>query len=237
MFRVQSASHAGPCVWSSKLQVLRHCCGGSKRGGAARTINLCRNCYNESQLKQGEEEVNGVKRTSMFEHKSFRGKLWAAFGVDQFLRGMWERFPVKKSVRQIGLPLKVLHLRVTLSMLSPLFPLLPHLANGLASYSSSFCICIPPLAAAGFVISCSKPASPSGLAMIRLKSFWWSASHPLLLIFLLHFIQPLYKKSAASNSLTWSLLFASILPLTSVFLVICSTIFTFWCCLIFSFSV
>ena len=53
----------------------------SDEGGAARTINFCRKCYNERRLKQGEEGVNGVKWRAMIEQKSPRGKLWAAFGV------------------------------------------------------------------------------------------------------------------------------------------------------------
>ena len=93
----------GPACGAAGFKFFDIAAVGSKQGGAARTINLCRSCYNESQLKQGEEEVHGVKRRSMIEHKSFRGKLWAAFGVDQFLRGMRERFTIKKSVRQIGL--------------------------------------------------------------------------------------------------------------------------------------
>ena len=30
-------------------------------GGAAHTINLCKTCYNERRLKQGEEEGGGFK--------------------------------------------------------------------------------------------------------------------------------------------------------------------------------
>ena len=33
----------------------------SEHGGAAHTINFCKNCYNERQVKQGEAEVNSVK--------------------------------------------------------------------------------------------------------------------------------------------------------------------------------
>ena len=51
----------------------------SEEGGAAHTINLCRNCYNERRVKQGETEVTGA----LFEQKAFRGKLqrlvWNSF--------------------------------------------------------------------------------------------------------------------------------------------------------------
>ena len=68
----------------------------SKKGGAAHTINFCRNCYNARRLKHGEEEAIGVQWRAMIEQKSSRGKLWAALGVDQFLRGMRERLAITK---------------------------------------------------------------------------------------------------------------------------------------------
>ena len=30
----------------------------------------------------------------MVEQKAFRGKLWAAFGMEQLARNMWERFTI-----------------------------------------------------------------------------------------------------------------------------------------------
>ena len=42
--------------------------------GAAHTINLCRNCYNERRAKQGEAEVNGVCWKALVEQKSSCGK-------------------------------------------------------------------------------------------------------------------------------------------------------------------
>ena len=46
-------------------------------------------------MKQGEAEVNGVKWRALIEQKSSRGKSWAAFAVEQFLRRLWERFTNK----------------------------------------------------------------------------------------------------------------------------------------------
>ena len=57
----------------------------AEEGGAAHTINLCRNCHNERRVKQGKAEVNGVNSMAMTGQKSSRGKLWVAFGVEQFL--------------------------------------------------------------------------------------------------------------------------------------------------------
>ena len=50
-------------------------------GGAAHTINLCKTCYNERRLKQGEEEVAASKWRALVEQKAFRGKFRAACGV------------------------------------------------------------------------------------------------------------------------------------------------------------
>ena len=44
-------------------------------GGAAHTINLCKTCYNEMRLKQGEEEVAASKWRALVEQKAFRGTL------------------------------------------------------------------------------------------------------------------------------------------------------------------
>ena len=33
----------------------------------------------------------------MVELKAYRGKLWKVFGMEQFVRGMWERFAVKRA--------------------------------------------------------------------------------------------------------------------------------------------
>ena len=64
--------------------------------GAAHTIDLGRNCYNGRRTKQGEAEVNGVCWKVLVDQKSSCGKEWAAFGVDEFPRKMWERFTIKK---------------------------------------------------------------------------------------------------------------------------------------------
>ena len=59
-------------------------------GGATHTIKLCRKCYTVRRVKQGEAEESGVKWRALVEQKSSQGKLWAAFGVDKFLRKVWE---------------------------------------------------------------------------------------------------------------------------------------------------
>ena len=64
----------------------------TEEGGTARTINLCKQRYNARWLKQGERQVTASKWRDMVEQKAFRGKLWAAFGMGQLARKMWERF-------------------------------------------------------------------------------------------------------------------------------------------------
>ena len=68
----------------------------AEEGGAAHTINLCKRCYNEGRLKQGDEHVAASNWKELVEQKACRGKLWAAFGTEQFVRKMWERFTLKK---------------------------------------------------------------------------------------------------------------------------------------------
>ena len=48
-------------------------------------INLCKQCYNIRRVKEGEEEVTGSKWRALVEQEAFRGKLWAAFGMEQFV--------------------------------------------------------------------------------------------------------------------------------------------------------
>ena len=67
------------------------------------TINLCKTCYNERRLQQGEEQVAASKWRALVEQMAFRGKLWAAFGMKQVVRGMWRRFTIKQSLGKIGL--------------------------------------------------------------------------------------------------------------------------------------
>ena len=48
-------------------------------------------------MEQREAEVNGVKWRALIEQKASRGKLWAAFGLEQLVRRMVERFAIKKA--------------------------------------------------------------------------------------------------------------------------------------------
>ena len=100
MSRVQSASHAGPCTCVTSVEPrtssssrLRQLC---QKGGAAHTINPLQELPQE---RRGEAEVNGVKWRALIEQKASRGKLWAAFGVEQFLRRMFHH--QKKWARSI----------------------------------------------------------------------------------------------------------------------------------------
>ena len=69
--------------------------------GAAHTVNLCMKCNTERRVKHGEEEVASSK-WALVEQRAFRGKLRAAFGVDQFLRRMCEQLNNQESVGQNG---------------------------------------------------------------------------------------------------------------------------------------
>ena len=69
----------------------------TQEGGKARTINLCKQCYSERRLKQGELPVTASKWKEMVEQKLFGGRVWRAFGMEQFARKMWERLTLKKA--------------------------------------------------------------------------------------------------------------------------------------------
>ena len=72
-------------------------------GGGAHTINQCKQCYNVMGLKRGEREVTAPRWREVIEEKALRGKLWAAFVMEQIARRMLEHFTIKKSVGQISL--------------------------------------------------------------------------------------------------------------------------------------
>ena len=44
----------------------------------------------ERRVKRGEAEVAATKWRALIEQNASRGKLWAAFGVEQLLRRMWD---------------------------------------------------------------------------------------------------------------------------------------------------
>ena len=69
----------------------------TEEGGAVHTINLCKQCYNEWRVEQGEQPVKAAKWREMMGEKAYRGKLWKVFGMEQFVRGMWEHFTVKRT--------------------------------------------------------------------------------------------------------------------------------------------
>ena len=67
-------------------------------GGAAHTINLCKQCCNERRQNQSEQPVKAAQwRVDGVRKKAFRGKLWVAFGMKQYLRRMREHLTVKRA--------------------------------------------------------------------------------------------------------------------------------------------
>ena len=62
-----------------------------------RTINLCQRCYNEKLVEQGKQSLKSKECREAVERKAHRGKLWKIFGSEQFLRGMWEYFTLKRT--------------------------------------------------------------------------------------------------------------------------------------------
>ena len=69
----------------------------SEENGAVRTNNLCQQCYNERRVQQGEQPVEAAQWKEMVELKAYRGKLWKVFGMEQFVRGVWEHFTVRRT--------------------------------------------------------------------------------------------------------------------------------------------
>ena len=50
----------------------------TEEGGAVHTINLCKQCYNERRLKQGEQPVKAAQWRELMKQKAFRGQLRVA---------------------------------------------------------------------------------------------------------------------------------------------------------------
>ena len=72
----------------------------SEEGGAVRTVNLCKQCCNERRVQQGKQPVKAAQWREMREHNAYRGKLWKVFGMEKFMRGMWDHFTAKKNMGQ-----------------------------------------------------------------------------------------------------------------------------------------
>ena len=70
---------------------------GTEEGGEPRTINLCRQRYDQKHLDPGEEKVTKAQWKELITRKVSSGKQWTAFGCDDFLRKMWARYTVKKA--------------------------------------------------------------------------------------------------------------------------------------------
>ena len=67
-----------------------------EEGGAAHTINQCKQCYNVMRLKKGERNVTASRWREMIVEKALRGKLWVAFDMEQIARRMWGHFTIKR---------------------------------------------------------------------------------------------------------------------------------------------
>ena len=63
----------------------------------ARTVNLCQQCYNERQVQQCESRLNSWQWRAVVEKKAHRGRIWRITGNEQFTRGMWECFTLKRA--------------------------------------------------------------------------------------------------------------------------------------------
>ena len=68
-----------------------------RESGEARTINLCKRCYNEKLVQQGKQSLKSKEWREVAERKAHRGRLWKIFGSEQFLRGMWEYLTFKRA--------------------------------------------------------------------------------------------------------------------------------------------
>ena len=68
-----------------------------EEGGEARTINLCQRCYNEKLVQQGKLPQKSKEWKEVLEEKARRGRLWKVFGSEQYLRGMWAYFILKRA--------------------------------------------------------------------------------------------------------------------------------------------
>ena len=67
-----------------------------EEGGEARTVNLCQQCYHE-RLMQGEPRLNSWQWRAVVERKAHRGIILRIMGNEQFTRGMWEYFTLKRA--------------------------------------------------------------------------------------------------------------------------------------------
>ena len=66
-------------------------------GGEAHTINLCQQCYNEKLVQQGKPRLKLRQWKGIVEKKAHRGRIWNVIGNEQFRRGMWEYFTLKRA--------------------------------------------------------------------------------------------------------------------------------------------
>ena len=98
-----SGEPRGVCSWCDNrcsekgLMFLQIASMVIEEDGDARTINLCQRCYNEKLVQQGKQSLKSKDWREVVERQAHRGRLWKIFGSEQFLRGMWEYFNLKRA--------------------------------------------------------------------------------------------------------------------------------------------
>ena len=68
-----------------------------EEGGEARTIILCKQCYNANFVQQGKQPLKSWEWKEVVEKKVHWSRPWEVFGNEQFLRGMWENCILKRA--------------------------------------------------------------------------------------------------------------------------------------------
>ena len=68
-----------------------------EEGGEAHAINLCQQCYIEQMVQQGKPRLNSWQWRAVVEKKAVRGRRWKIMGSEQFIRGMWEYFILRRA--------------------------------------------------------------------------------------------------------------------------------------------
>ena len=64
------------------------------------TINLCRDCYDCRLREQSESKVSNAESKDLIKQNTSRGRLWAAFGTNCFIKRMLERLTIQQGWAQ-----------------------------------------------------------------------------------------------------------------------------------------
>ena len=98
-----SSKHRGSTYWCDNrcsdkaLRYKQIASTVTEGGGEAHTINLCKRCCNERLVQQGKQPLQSKAWREIVEIMAHRGRLLKIFGSEQFLRGMWEYFTLKRA--------------------------------------------------------------------------------------------------------------------------------------------